>query len=172
MREDHIHTGNTVGSRQEPTIQDLAYIAGFLDGDGSIMVQVKKRSDTTRGWRIIITICLYQDTRHSQPLLWMREVFGIGYISNRNDHITEFRINGYKETRRVLELLRPYIRFKKEQTVIAIRMLSLLCTKKISEMSRQERLGLVDDICELRNHNYESHQRRYTNEALKELLGW
>ena len=48
MREDHTSTDNTVGSRQKPKIQDLAYIAGFLDGDGSIMIQVKRRADAPK----------------------------------------------------------------------------------------------------------------------------
>ena len=81
-----------MGSRSK---LDLAYIAGFLDGDGSIMLQVKLRSDTSRGVRFMATICLYQDTRHAQPLTWMREVLGIGYITNRNDGMTELRINGF-----------------------------------------------------------------------------
>ena len=81
-----------MGSRSK---LDLAYIAGFLDGDGSIMLQVKLRSDTSRGVRFMATICLYQDTRHAEPLRWMREVLGIGYITNRNDGMTELRINGF-----------------------------------------------------------------------------
>ena len=57
---------------------EKAYIAGFLDGDGSVMLQVKRRSDTKRGLRFMATICLYQDTRHEKPLYWIQEVFGIG----------------------------------------------------------------------------------------------
>src|SRR3989344_7045295 len=78
--------GNTVGSRSSV---EKAYIAGFLDGDGSIMLQVKKRGDTKRGRRFMATICFYQDTRHEKPLYWIRKVLGIGYISKRNDSITE-----------------------------------------------------------------------------------
>ena len=63
--------GNTVGSRSK---SDIAYIAGFLDGDGSNMLQVKKRKDTKRGFRFMATICLYQDTRHEKQLHWMRNV--------------------------------------------------------------------------------------------------
>ena len=53
--------GNTVGSQSDI---EKAYIAGFLDGDGSIMLQLKKRVDTIRGYRFMATICLYQDSRH------------------------------------------------------------------------------------------------------------
>jgi hypothetical protein len=72
---------------------DLAYIAGFLDGDGSLMMQIKTRSDNGK-FRFMLTVCMYQDTRHEKTLLWIRKKFGIGYISRRNDNITELRING------------------------------------------------------------------------------
>jgi hypothetical protein len=71
--------GNTVGSQSNRS--DLAYIAGFLDGDGSLMFQIKKRHDTKRGWRFMSTICFYQDTRHEKPFFWFRKKLGIGYIS-------------------------------------------------------------------------------------------
>jgi len=54
-----------VGSRSKT---DLAYIAGFLDGDGSLMLQLKKRADMKRGIRFMTTIYLYQDTRHDKDL--------------------------------------------------------------------------------------------------------
>ena len=64
------------------------------------MIQVKRRADAPKGWRIMATICFYQDIRHKAPLVWMRDVFGIGYISNRNDNITELRINGYNAVKK------------------------------------------------------------------------
>ena len=171
MREDHIPTDNTVGSRQEPTIQDLAYIAGFLDGDGSIMVQVKRRADAQKGWRIMVTICLYQDSRHKAPLLWIRDVFGIGYISDRNDHMTELRMNGYRQVKRILTLLQPYIKFKKKQVVFTLRILDLLEKKRFTLLTKKERLAIANDMIALRNENYQSHQRQYTDADIKNLLG-
>ncbi len=50
-----------MGSRSKT---NLAYIAGFLDGDGSLMLQVKKRKDGNVGIRFMATICFYQDSRH------------------------------------------------------------------------------------------------------------
>jgi len=102
-----------VGSRSKT---NKAYIAGFLDGDGSLMLQVKKRSDTKRGVRFMATICLYQDTRHEKPLYWMREQLGIGYISHRSDGISELRINGFEKVRTILTELKPFIRFKEKQS--------------------------------------------------------
>lgn len=58
-----------MGSRSDI---EKAYIAEFLDGDGSLMLQLKKRKDTTRGYRFMATICLYQDSRHDDTLYWMQ----------------------------------------------------------------------------------------------------
>lgn len=172
MREDHTSTDNTVGSRQKPKIQDLAYIAGFLDGDGSIMIQVKRRADAPKGWRIMATICFYQDIRHKAPLVWMRDVFGIGYISNRNDNITELRINGYNAVKKILLELQPFIKFKRKQVIYALRTLTRLEKKPIATISKEERLAIADDIIALRGENYQSHQRRYTDASIRELLGF
>ena len=62
-------TGNTVGrpiqTHKKVKDTNLAYIAGFLDGDGSVMVQVKKTKFNPKGWRLMFTICFYQDSNHA-----------------------------------------------------------------------------------------------------------
>lgn len=78
---------------------DLAYIAGFLDGDGSLMLQIKNRKDGKSKIRFMSTICFYQDTRHERDLFWIRKVLGKGYFHQRNDGMSELRINGYASVR-------------------------------------------------------------------------
>src|SRR3990167_11375564 len=104
---------NTVGSLSKV---EFAYIAGFLDGDGSLMLQIKKRRDGRIGLRFMPTICLYQDTRHEKTLYWIQEKFCIGYVSRRNDGMSELRVNGYKQVANILKSLLPHIRFKKIQS--------------------------------------------------------
>ena len=120
----------------------------------------------------MVTICLYQDSRHKAPLVWMRNTLGIGYISNRNDHITELRINGYRQVKRILTMLQPYIKFKKKQVVFALRILALLEKKRFVLLTKDERLVIADDMIALRNENYQSHQRQYTDASIKEILGF
>jgi len=103
-------------------ITNYAYIACFLDGDGSVMVQLKKRKDTKKKWRIMFTICFYQDSRHEEGLLWIRKIIG-GYLSRRNDGITELRINGYKKVYELLKQLEPFVKFKKIQVEAMIKIL-------------------------------------------------
>lgn len=148
---------------------NLAYIAGFLDGDGSLMLQLKSRSDTTRGMRFMATICLYQDTVHEQPLLWMQEIFKCGYVSRRRDGMTELRINGFTKVREVLILLQPYIRFKIVQTQALIKACELLEQKFLRDMSPTELRMLVDLMFEIKAQNYKSKSAVPKNEVLKRL---
>ena len=147
---------------------DLAYIAGFLDGDGSIMFQVKKRKDTARGKRIMFTICMYQDTRHEKPLFWMKKVLGIGYISRRNDGMTELRINGYEQVQRILRNFFPYLKFKKNQVKYIFRALDILNRKKISKLKKGEKIRVSSALVAARSETYQSGQKK--NEKLKEDL--
>jgi hypothetical protein len=159
--------GNTVGSRLSI---EMAYIAGFLDGDGSIMLQLKKRSDTSRGYRFMATICLYQDSRHDETLFWIRDVLGIGYISRRNDSISELRINGFKQVHKILKQLEPYIRFKRVQAVTMIEACSILEKVKLSKLSNEQLSILADLMIVIQNENYKA-SRKKTKEEIINILG-
>ena len=157
---------NTVGSRLGT---DKAYIAGFLDGDGSIMLQVKKRSDTKRGWRFMATICFYQDSRHEEPLHWIRQAIGVGYVSKRNDGMSELRVNGFKQVRLLLTDLQPFIRFKQLQARAMITACELL-EKGASALSKQELMSLVGLVLLIQSENYSSHSKK-TKKELLQVLG-
>lgn len=149
---------NTVGSR--PKSQTCAYIAGFLDGDGSLMFQLKKRTDTLRGWRFMATICLYQDTRHEEPLHWIRSQLGIGYLSRRNDGISEIRINGFKQVRTILSWLLPYTRFKKVQARVIYRACDLLARKEMSALTKKDKIFLCHCLLTVQEHNYATRRKK------------
>ena len=159
--------GNTVGSRSNT---ELAYIAGFLDGDGSLMLQLKKRSDGKHKWRFMATICLYQDSRHDEPLVWIRNVIGVGYLSRRNDGITELRIQGYRLVTEVIRCLQPYIRFKVKQAKILLNALDILANHKADTLTELQLRLLVDHVVAIQNNNYSSTRKR-TKQELCAVLG-
>ena len=143
----------------------LAYIAGFLDGDGSLMIQIKKRSESGKP-RFMLTICMYQDTRHEKPLLWMKKKLEIGYISRRKDNITELRVNGYNQVERILKLLCPFIRFKKIQAKTILESAKILKKKKLSEKDYRK---LVNNILIVQSENYVTKRKRSKKELLSVL---
>ena len=156
-----------MGSRLE---QNNAYIAGFLDGDGSLMLQVKSRADTARGVRFMATICLYQDSRHSEPLVWMQEVLGCGYLSKRKDTMTELRINGFTQVKQVLIALRPYIRFKVKQTDALITACAMLEKTTLRDMPESTLRTLVDLLFVIKQENYKS-ANALTKDIVLQRLG-
>ena len=159
---------NTVGSRSNV---ELAYIAGFLDGDGSLMLQIKKRSDGKIGLRFMPTICLYQDTRHEKTLYWIREKLRIGYVSKRNDGMSELRINGYKQVAEILKKLTPYIRFKEIQSKALISACEILTSTKFSKLPKEQLEKLVDLILVIQKENYVTKKKK-TKEELMTQLGF
>jgi hypothetical protein len=90
------------------TEEEKAYIAGFLDGDGSIMLQLKPRKVVSYGFRVKTVICFYQDTRHENGL------------SRRKDGISELRVEGFKAVKNILTKLKPFIIFKEKQVKIML----------------------------------------------------
>ncbi len=116
------------------------------------------------------TICLYQDTRHEKPLYWIREQLGIGYISRRNDGITELRINGFEQVRDILSALQPFIRFKAKQARALKDACALLAKKPMRLLSKGELRQLVDYAVLIRGENYKSRSK-FTKEELNRRLG-
>jgi hypothetical protein len=154
-----------VGSRSKI---DLAYIAGFLDGDGSLMLQIKKRKDGRLKRRFMCTICFYQDTRHEKPLYWIREKLGIGYISRRNDGITELRINGYAQIRDIMKNLLPFIKFKKKQAEVMYKS-AILLVNGMNKLTKKELMKLVNYTLVIQNANYVTKKKKTKGDILKIL---
>lgn len=148
---------------------DLAYIAGFLDGDGSLMLQVKKRKDGKSKKRFMCTICFYQDSRHEKPLFWIRKILGIGYISRRNDGMTELRINGFKQARDIIRDLLPFLRFKKDQARALHKAADFLSRKRMNILQKAELLKLLEYILVIQKNNYVSKHKKTKKEFMKIL---
>ncbi len=148
---------------------NLSYIAGFLDGDGSLMLQIKKRKDSKLKRRFMCTICFYQDSRHEKSLYWIRKILGIGYISRRNDGMTELRINGFKQTKEILHKLMPFIRFKKEQAKALYDAANLLNHKDSRLLNKKDLLKLANLIITIQKNNYVTRKKKTKADILKIL---
>ncbi len=160
-----------MGSRSSTTKDiDLAYIAGFLDGDGSLMLQLKKRSDSPKAVRFMATLCLYQDTRHEAPLLWIQKQIEGGYISRRNDGMTELRINGFAKISTILKKLLPHIRFKEKQARALLEACTMLEKQTLRTLSVADMQKIVELLLLIQSENYLSKKRR-SKEELYYLLG-
>jgi hypothetical protein len=148
---------------------DLAYIAGFLDGDGSLMLQIKRRKDGTKKFRFMSTICFYQDTNHEEFLRWIKKILGIGYLTQRNDGMSELRINGFKQVRDITSKLLPFIKFKKSQAKAIYEATNIMSNKILSRLTQKELLKVVDLMLLIQKANYKSSNKK-TKKELVQLL--
>ena len=116
------------------------------------------------------TICFYQDTRHEKPLHWIKKILGIGYLSKRNDGMSELRINGFKQVRNILKNLLPFIKFKKEQAAACYKAADILSRKMSRNLTNGELKKLVRYILIIQNANYITKKKKTKKELMK-ILG-
>ena len=145
--------GNTVGRLSKVKQINLAYIAGFLDGDGSIMFQLHRRKSDKDVFRIKTVICFYQDNRHLEQIKWFQRSLDCGYVYSRNDRICELRIEGFQKVFEVLTKLKPFIRFKKKQVDLMLELIPKLQQKTILKGD------VTVWIKKMQKYNYFSSQR-------------
>ena len=115
------------------------------------------------------TICFYQDSRHELPLHWIRNVFEIGYVSRRNDGMSELRINGFRQTHAILAGLYPFLRFKKKQAEAMIKATKILCDTTGSHISTKDSKIVADCIIAIQDSNYVTRRKKTREEVYKIL---
>ena|SRR3989338_1668978 len=66
------------------------YLSGFVDGEGSFCISIKKKPDCTFGWQIDPSFYLYQHERHLWLLEQVKLFFGAGCIHRKSNPGTVF----------------------------------------------------------------------------------
>lgn len=139
----------------------LAYIAGFLDGDGSIFFQIIPRPDYKQKFQIRSSIAFYQKSEHNDILNWFKELFKVGYIRHRKTGMSDYTIVEAKEVKRILTLLQPYAKLKKKHINLGLNILDRLENKK----SDEDFLEICELVDKFKNLNY-SKKRTITSEIV------
>jgi hypothetical protein len=143
----------------------LAYIAGFLDGDGSIFFQIIRKNDYCLGFQIRTSIAFYQKSENERILTWLKDQFGSGYIRRRKTGISDYTIVEAREVQRILKLLQPHVRLKKEHVRLGLEILDGLS-------SRSDATGLISLsrlVDRFRDINY-SKKRTITSSDVEMFL--
>jgi hypothetical protein len=144
------------------TNEEKAYIAGFLDGDGSIMAQLVPRKGYKLGYQIRVSIVFYQKTIHQEQLLWLKEQLGYGYIRARRDGMTEYTIVGLREVEEALKLLYPFLHLKK---ALAAGVLAIIAQHPSQrKMTPQELIRLSHMVDQTASFNY---SKKRTNTSVQ-----
>ena len=144
-----------------------AYIAGFLDGDGSIFLQLISRKGYRLGYQIRASIVFYQKTNQKMILRWLKHKLRFGYLRDRNDNLSEYTIVGFREVAVVLRKLLPYLLIKRKQAKLALKIISRL--ENIGSMDSKLLLAMAKEVDKFKELNY-SKKRVNTSAKLSEFL--
>jgi len=148
--------------------EELAYIAGFLDGDGCIMLQLVYRRDYILGYQIRASIVFYQKQQNNKYLEWLRSKLKYGYLRDRKDGMSEYTIVGVAHVSEVLNRLRPYLKLKEKHAKIALKVLGKMpgTGRKMTAETLLKLSRYVDMFADL---NY-SKRRTNVSGKIKALL--
>ncbi len=103
---------------------DKAFIAGFLDADGSIYVRLKPNNSYHFGFQIAPYIVFFQKKDKVRILEHIKDLLVVGYLRKRKDGIVEYTIGDVLGIKKVIETVLPYIVLKKEQAELMLKILS------------------------------------------------
>ena len=144
---------------------DCAYIAGFLDADGSIYVQLKPNKTYKYKFQVAVNVVFYQSAKEKKFMRNLKKLIKKGYIRERKDGIIEYIIGDEKSIIEILKRIKFYLRLKRKQANL---MLKILEIKKDIE-SAKDFLDLAKKIDLFRDLNY-SKKRKYDYFSVKKVL--
>jgi hypothetical protein len=148
------------------TTNQLSYIAGFLDGDGSIMVQIVKNKTYKYGHTIRVTVSFYQKTKRHWFMIKLRKMLGLKWsIRKGNNGISEVSRTGFTPIKNFLILIKPHLILKPR--------LALLVLQIIEEYSQVQSEADFLEVCKKIDKTAEytdSKKRKHTYSSVQNYL--
>jgi len=134
---------------------EKAYLAGFLDGDGSIYVKAKPNPTYRYGFQVALYIVLFQSAKDRKKFEKICALIGLGHLRVRKDGILEYIVSKRDSIHEFLQIVRPYSILKKEQ--IALMQKILRAKQEIN--SRADFQSLLNLIDQFRDLNYSKRRK-------------
>ena len=127
-----------------------AYLAGFLDADGSIYVRAKPNPTYRFGFQIAPAIVFFQSAKSKDSFKKMCTLMPFGSLRERNDGVCEYTIQRHDDLLEMIRFVEPYVRLKKKQLIL----LKKILTYKKRELNQIEFTKLLDLTDTFRELNY------------------
>ena len=144
---------------------ECSYLAGFLDADGSIYVQLKRNKTYKYKFQIAMNVVFYQSIKEKQFMHSLKQEVGDGYIRERKDGMLEYIVGNQESIIELLNCLMPYLRLKTKQARLLLEILKL----KEEIRSGEDFLKVVKKIDLFKNLNY-SKRRKNNYSLVKKVL--
>jgi intein/homing endonuclease len=134
-----------------------AYLAGFIDGDGSIYVRLKPNDSYRYGFQVAPYIVLFQSAKDEEIFKEICSLIDCGYLRKRKDGILEYTIGRVADIKNFLEMIGPYLILKKRQADLILKILE----KKELVKNKNDFKKLMDLIDKFRGLNYSKKRKKH-----------
>jgi hypothetical protein len=152
---------------------ELAYIAGFLDGDGTIQISTastERQGGYVYPFKFQLNVAFIQLAKRQSFLIDLQQKFGNkGNIRKKTDTVSELVIGDTTVIKELLELLLPYLRTKKRQAAIALLIIdhiqdpancnNLTCVEYLRRAKLVDELSFYNDGRKRTNTSYVIKQK-------------
>src|SRR3989344_3033512 len=132
-----------------------AYLAGFLDGDGSIYVQSKPNPTYRFGYQIAPYIVLFQSQKDQQNFEQLCSMINLGYMRVRKDGILEYIIGKQENIIKFIHFVEPYVVMKKLQ----VKLIKKIIIAKSKVQNKKDFKVLLKLVYTFRKLNYSKKRK-------------
>jgi hypothetical protein len=134
----------------------LAYLAAFIDCDGSILAQTITKPDYVLKHQIRLSVIFYQHSKRQYSLIKIQKELGFGNLIEKPNGISELSIIGQQNVEILLKAIQPFLRMKQKQASLVLNIIEQLQhTKKSAEKKTLTKTQLAENfliICEKVDH--------------------
>jgi hypothetical protein len=134
---------------------DASYLAGFLDGDGSIHFQFVRQREYRFGYYIRASLSLSQSTSARHGLELLQVMIGGGYLRDRGTGMSDLVVTSRPLLIDILRAVEPYVIFKREHVRRALWLLPQLGPRQ----SVQDFLQVAREVDAFATLNYSKTKR-------------
>jgi hypothetical protein len=132
-----------------------SYLAGFLDGDGSIHFQLVRQKEYKFGFYIRASLSFSQSTSARWGLEYIQILLGAGYLRDRRTGMSDLVITSRPLLSTLLSEIEPYVVFKREHVRRALWLLPQIAPR----MSSEEFLRVAHHVDAFASLNYSKRKR-------------
>ena len=152
---------------QKMKASDASYLAGFMDGDGSIHFQLVRQDGYRFGFYIRASLSLSQGTADRQGLERIQSLIGAGYLRDRGTGMSDLVITSRPVLIKVLTEVEPHVIFKRPQVIEALKILRRLRPR----LSQSEFLEIARQVDAFSALNHSKTKRIFAADVERHLRG-
>ena len=145
--------------------EQASYLAGFLDGDGSIHFQLVRQREYKFGFYVRASMSLSQSTSARSGLDCIQQMIGAGYIRDRGTGMSDLVVTSRPVLQQILAEVEPFVIFKREHVRRARRLLERIRPR----MREDEFLEIAREVDAFATLNYSKSKRIFAADVEQHL---